>query len=441
MLWTRGTVPSQRVHFGDDQEYLTMTASFVRHGSPEYQPGDSAAMLQALPASWRHSLGKKFSPEGTPGAYYPARDGTLYAFHFFTYPASVAPLRAWLDGTPQAPRAHQFTNLVWLSLALASLLLLREQPRLFWSVAPLAFFSPVLWFTTYASTETFVFSLGLIALACWASGRVVAAIWCSALAATQYQPLALVPLWLCADQLWTQRRELRARWPRALAALAGAALVFVPGLFYFVHYGTPNLIAREGLASTRFVTWSKFTGLFLDLNGGMLAYTPGLLLLLLVAAGWAAARARRDPRGLILLGVVLLTMFGSTVQRNWNHPTFGISRYVLYSIAPLLWFIAAEIRARAPRPQLLVPLVAAALALQLCVLRADGFFSYRGNDAAHHSALAAYVLERWPALYSPHPEIFCERTVRRCWPDPATGVPLPEYLPAIWRDSRGHARK
>jgi hypothetical protein len=97
-----------------------------------------------------------------------------------------------------------------------------------------------------------------------------------------------------------------------------------------------------------------------------------------------------------------------------------------------------------PRPGVLAALVLAALGLQLLVQRAGGFFVYRGNDAAHHSAAATYVLERWPWLYAPHPEIFCERTVgasTRCWPDPQTGEPLPDALPAIWRDSRGVARK
>jgi hypothetical protein len=440
-LWYWGTIPRQLAHFGDDQEYLSMTMSFVRHGSPEYQAGDSEAMLKALSRHWRRTLTKKFGPDGVPGAYFASRSGAHYAFHFFTYSAAAAPMRALLDGRPDASRAHQFTNLIALSCALLSLLALRNQPRVFWTVAPLAFFSPVLWFTTYAATETFVFSLGLLALVCYARERIILAILFNSIAATQYQPLAPLSLWLCADWLWTRRRELRSRWRHAAAALAAAAVVFVPGVFYYVHFGTPNLISREGLASPRFVGWDKFADLFVDLNGGMLVYTPGLLLVLLVAAGWAVARARRDPRGVLLLGCVLFTMFACTVQRNWNHPTFGVSRYVVYTIAPALLFITGELRQRMPDPRWLSALVVAALGLQLLVHRADGFFVYRGNDSAHHSAAASYVLERWPWLYAPHPEVFCERTISGCRPDPQTGEPLPDALPAIWRDARGVARK
>lgn len=440
-LWYWGTIPRQLAHFGDDQEYLSLTQSFVRHGSPEYRKGDSEAMLEALPRHWRRSLTQKFSPDGVPGAYFASRSGEYYAFHFFSYSAAVAPMRALLDGRPDAARAHQFTNLLLLSCALLSLLALHGQPRVFWTIAPLAFFTPVLWFTTYANTETFVFSLGLFALVCFARQRTIPAILFNSIAATQYQPLALLSLYLCADWLWTRRRDLRSQWRQAAAALASAAPVFAPGLFYFVHFGTPNLIAREGLVSTRYMGWDKFLDLFTDPNGGMLVYTPGVLLMLLVAAGWAVARARNDARGVLLLGCVLCTLLGSTVQRNWNHPTFGASRYVVYAIAPALLFIAGELHQRTPDPRRLAALVVVALCLSLLVHRADGFIVYRSNDSSEHSAAAKYVLERWPWLYAPHPETFCERTTRGCRPDPETGEPLPDALPAIWRDSGGKARK
>jgi hypothetical protein len=306
----------------------------------------------------------------------------------------------------------------------------------------LAFLTPVLWFTTYASTETFVFSLGLLALVCQLSDCVVLAILFNSIAATQYQPLALLSLFLCGQWLWTQRAALRHRVPQVTGALASTAIVFVPGIFYYFHFGVPNLIAREGLASTNFMGFRKFVGLFIDLNGGMLLYTPGVLLFLCVATAWAIARARRgEPWGLLLLACVLLTFAASTVQRNWNHPTFGISRYALYGIAPSLMFIGGELRARDVDPRLLFGLCAFALGFQVLVHRADGWFVYRSNDAAHHTRASRYVLDHWPWLYSPHSEIFCERTVPHCWPDLATGETGAESLPVLYRDARGSPRK
>ena len=435
-LWHWGTDQVQLSHYGDDQEYLTMATSFMRHASPDFRAGDDTAMLEALPGSFQRSLGKKFTRGQAPFAYFASHSGKYYGYHFFTYPAAVAPLRAVLEGRQKAFRAHQYFNLIALSIALASLLLLASQPHVFWPTVSMAFLTPVLWFTTYASTETFVFSLGLLALACHLSGRPVLAILFNSIAATQYQPLALLSLFLCAQWFWVHRSGLRQAWLRALGALASTALVFVPSIFFYTQFGVPNLIAREGLASAKFMSFRKFVGLFIDLNGGMLLYAPGLLLMSAVATVWAISRARRHPWGLGLCVCVLLTLAASTVQRNWNHPTFGISRYVLYAIAPALLFIGGELRERARVSRWLVGLCAFALGLQVLVHRENGWFAYRANDAAHHSRIAAYVIERWPWLYSPHSEIFCERTTQWCWPDPATGDTDAAHLPVVYRDPR-----
>jgi hypothetical protein len=441
-LWHGGMRNRQDAHFGDDPEYLTMTMSIVRHLSPEFVPGDDFAMLRGLPPHWRRTLAHKFHLAGVPAGYFRDEHDRYYSFHFFTYPLVAFPLRKWLDGKPQAARAHQLTNLAWLSFAMLSLLQLRAQRRLFWSMSSLAFLTPVLWFTTYAHTESFVYACGIIALGCYLRDRLVLAIWFNSLAATQYQPLALLSFGVGAQWLWQHRHSvLRHDWPRLILVILGCALVFAPSLFYYLHFGVPNLIVRDGMARPGFMSAAKFGWMFVDPNGGMLAYTPGLLLLLLAAAGWSVQRAWRERSywGIVLLGCVLAGFLGSTVQRNWNHPTFGISRYVLYGLAPILLFVGNELRRYKGRTSTLVACVVAALALQLVVHRAFGFMRYTGNDSAHHSPFASYVLERWPALYSPPDETFCERTSRKCLTDGRNA--LSESLPIVWRDQGGRAHK
>jgi hypothetical protein len=448
VVWCWGTKPVQDSHFGDDQEYLTMTMSFVLHGSPAFKPGDDVEMFHALPMHWRRTLQNKFFFLQAPAAYFKAKDGAMYGFHFFTYPAVVAPLRALMRSRSDAFRAHQYTNLLCFSLALLSLLALRSQPQVFWTLMPLVFLTPVLWFLRYAHTESFVFSLGVVAISCYLKDRVLLAILFNSIAATQYQPLALLSLFLYAQWLWCRRAALsdwpalRRTLPRALMGGMFCAIILVPGIFYFAKFGTPNLIAREGFASVHLMSLSKFAWMFVDPNGGMLFYTPGVLCMLLVATGWALRRAQRERQlwGLGLLGCALLTMFASTCQRNWNHPTFGVSRYVLYGVAPCLLFIGNEVRRRHGSCVGLAG-VATVAALQLFAHCCWGYFEYSGRDSAHHSSPARYVLDHWPALYSPPSEIFCERTLVTCHTDPSTGEPLPEYLPAIWRDKYGRPRK
>jgi hypothetical protein len=446
--WEFATDVYQNGHFGDDQEYLTMTSSFVRHGSPAFQSGDDTSMLARLPKTWRMTLRKKFFPDRAPASYFPDQSGGFYGYHFFTYSAFVAPFRAALDGRPDAFRAHQYANLAIFSCALLSLLLLRGEPRLFWTIAPLAFFSPLLWFLRYAHTEPFVCSLGIAAVSCWLGGYPLIAILLTSIAATQYQPLVPLALLLAVHWLLSHRQALMTpatRWrslPAAIACLAFAAVAFAPDVFYFRHYGTPNLIAREGFARLSLMSFDKCLWMFIDPNGGMLFFTPGILLLLVVAGVYATRRAMREREvfGVALLGTALLTLLASTCQRNWNHPTFGVSRYVLYAQPAILMFVAHELTLSRSRTLPRVTLFTTALALQLLPLLAYGVFDYQGPDAAHHTLPAQWLLSHAPALYSPPAEIFCERTRLGCTID-TLGRPRSEFLPAIWSDARGEPRK
>jgi hypothetical protein len=53
-------------------------------------------------------------------------------------------------------------------------------------------------------------------------------------------------------------------------------------------------------------------------------------------------------------------------------------------------------------------------------------------DFLEHSPAARFVLDRWPAVYNPKPEVFVERT--RGYEGPLEG-------PVVYRDARGRCRK
>ncbi|HEY2732893.1 MAG TPA: hypothetical protein VGI70_02865 [Polyangiales bacterium] len=448
VLWTVDSKQTQLRRFGDDQEYLTMTTSLARHRSADFRRDDDRQTLSVLPLSWSRSLRRKFDPQPAPVGYYPSLDGRFYGYHFFTYSLLVTPMRLLLHGRSDESRAHQYTNLLCFAAALCSLLWIAPKPRQFWTLLPLVFASPILWFTRYAATETFVYSFCVIALSAYLSGRMLLAILFSAIAATQYQPLVFIPLLMFSSlvhRVWMVRAEYsrgRLVGRLALGALC-AGLIFVPGAFYLHHFGTPSVIAREGFARTRFMSLARFAWMFVDLNGGMLIYTPGLLLMSIVASAWAIERALRDRElwGIAMLLCALATLFASTCQRNWNQQTFGVSRYVLYSMPAFFLFIGFELARHRTKARTLGLLAGATLALQLASQSYFGFFRYQGGDAAHHSKVARYVLEHWPALYSPPAETFCERTVKSCLIDLDTAEPMPRFLPAIWRDSHGVAHK
>lgn len=443
--WIESPKYPQLGHFGDDAEYLLGAQSFVRHGSPEFRPGDELDTLAALPRGWARSAVRKYSlPQ--PTGYFPSLRGEMFCWHFWSYAAAVAPLKAALDRRSIGVRAFHYTNLLFFSAALLSLQQLWARPALAFALLSFAFLTPILWFLPIAHTEPFVFSLGLIASACYLSKRRLLAVLFSALAATQFQPLVVVTFYLCVESLWHYagrrfaiKQLARDPW-RVLACLAFASVALVPDVFYAHHFGTPSLVTREGYASSKLISLDKLSSMFFDLNTGMLVYLPGILLLFIASCGMALRRSvrLRSLAPLLVPGSVLLSLWISTSARIWNYHTQGISRYALYTVPCLLLAIALEFGGqRRERWPVFLTLMAAA-ALQLLVHREFGLFEYRGNNNLHHNQIALYVLERWPRLYAPPSEIFCSRTLhRRCWIDLATGYVTDEFLPAVQRDQAG----
>jgi hypothetical protein len=101
---------------------------------------------------------------------------------------------------------------------------------------------------------------------------------------------------------------------------------------------------------------------------------------------------------------------------------------------PLFAFVAAAETGGPPsRP----PGRVAAWALGLALLAQAGAVLVRGgplapSDFLGHSPAARFVLDRWPFLYRPAPEVFVERTLGR---EDTFGGPV------VYRDGGGRCRK
>jgi hypothetical protein len=455
IAWTCLESPKypQLSHFGDDPEYLLMAQSFVRHHTPDYRPGDDGELLASLPRTWRNSLLKKYRPP-RPSGYFDARDGKLIAWHFWSYPAAVAPIKAPLDRRDMGGRAFHVTNMLLFCAALLGMLQLWQSPRLWACLLPLAFFTPVLWFLPLAHTEPFIFSLGMLAVACYLRARRLLAILFAALAATQFQPLALAVFAVCAQSLWiyagarwqaqSMRQAARKHALQIAASLVFASVALFPAIYYKYYFGVPSLVTREGYADSRLMSIDKLASMFIDLDTGMLVYLPGVLLLLALCTLLAARRSyrARSITPLLPMAVVIAILWSTTTARVWNYHTQGISRYALYTVPVMLGVIGIELKKLERFGWSSAIVLVATLGLQLVVHRTFGWFHYHGNDNLHHNQIALAVLERWPSLHAPVPEIFCSRTLhRRCWIDLETGYVTDEYLPAVLQDAAGAPRK
>jgi len=410
---------------GDAGEYLLMLESFARHGTPDLRAHDAEALRARLQDEGLTIDEARYLPN-----YQRGRDGRLYCYHFWGYSLAGWPVRVLLERLGLPPlRALPLTNALVFGLALwgvASLPWSGGRRLLF---GGLLLFSPALAFLLWPHPEMFSFALVALALALEGQGRRPAAALAAALASLQNPPLVLLVFLLgglaLADAV--RRRQVR---PLGLALAAGLAAAAAP-LFFLWQFGVFNLSVRPSEAAQS-LSLARALDLAVDPDLGLLPHAPLTLIFGVAMALLALARRRFVPAALVLL-LLPLVAFATTANSNWNNDTSGPSRYTVWML-PLVAFVLVGASGEAPgRP--LRPLaawgVALALATQAAVVLARGGPLAR-SDFLEHSAAARFVLDHFPGLYAPTPEVFVERTLGR-EDDPAS--------PVIYRDAAGRCRK
>ncbi len=274
-----------------------------------------------------------------------------------------------------------------------------------------------------------------MALGLAVSGRRTLGVLAAALAAIQNPPLLLMVglLWLLAvTERLKGKPKAHGVWLRAIARPSLAALPALgPAAFFQWQFGVFNLSVRPNEAAQS-LSFARAFDLVLDPDLGVLLHAPVTLALAVVGALGALAGRRALP-AVFTFGLLPLLMYACTANSNWNNDTSGPSRYVVWMLPLLAFVAAAETGGPAPRR----PGHLAAGLLGLAVATQAGAVLVRGgplapSDFLEHSPAARLVLERWPAVYTPAPEVFVERTLGH--EGPYTG-------PVVYRDGGGRCRK
>ncbi len=431
LLIAAASVLPPRLH-GDAGEYLLTLESFHGHRSPELQPRDLASLRRLL-----HDAGQSLDESRILPNYHRGRDGRLYCYHFWGYSLVGLPARHLLSALGLDPlRALPLTNAVLFALALVATALLPWSPPRRLVFAGLLLFSPALAFLLWPHPEILSFALVAIALSLTASGRRTLAVLSAAGAAVQNPPLTLLVafLWLLAV-LPAVRPESASSVGARVRALIGPTLAALPALapaaFFQWQFGVFNLSVRPNEAAES-LSAVRALDLLVDPNLGLGPHAPMTVVLGLVGA-LTALRYRRVVPVVLVWGLLPLLMYACTANSNWNNDTSGPSRYVVW-LLPLLAFVAAAETggpaSRRPGRLALLALLLALVTQAAAVLLRGGPLA--GSDFLEHSPAARVVLDRWPHLYTPAPEMFVERTLGH--EGRYTG-------PVIYRDGSGRCRK
>lgn len=408
---------------GDAREYYLTAESFANHQTPDLRTEDVNGVRGLFAQDFQETLPDQ------PFGYFLARDGRLYSFHFWLYPLMTLPAQSilkWL-GVDRL-RAFAWTNTFFYLAALWSVALFfrgsRAQRLTFLGLSAL---NPVLFYLDWTHPEVWSFALVTLSLVCFSRRNLTAATLFASLAATQNPPLIFLAGFYILLRLWGLRRSFDL--PKALGVVLAGAPAAAPMLFYFLFFGTPNLILQTGMADPKLASWARLADLYLDLNMGLLPYIPLALCTVFILVIMSLLRRKLTP--VLGLAPVLLLMSVACLQTaNWNHGAAGLNRYAVWHL-PLLFYLFADLL---PMNRLAVRWLAlAAVVTQAAILLTLGPVGYM-----QFSPVARWVMERAPALYNPDPEVFAERALGR---ELYCETCLKGYQPYVFIDSQGNVRK
>jgi hypothetical protein len=419
--------------YGDGLEYTVQLWALASHLSPEIRPSDIESLSSYIQGhdiigfreSFLSDLVEQVRSKGLgDGLFFESRSGQYFGLHFWFYSAVCAPIK-WtlqlLQGNEL--KAFQLTNAVLLALSLAYLFSassLSMESR--FAIALLFYGVGTSDYLRWPGTETFSAAACLVASVAFLEGRLLFSTFAFGICALQNTLVALMIPVIFVSQLdhWlklpvSEKVRLVGRF-----TLAGSCSL-LPIAWFFVLFGTPSLIAKEGYLQPGNMTFSRLYSFFFDLNQGMVVgagWIVGLAGLVLLARffssskalGWCGMNQMFHRDDWLLVGMLLMTI-GVLPQRNWNAGQSVYLRYALWLSIPLMvWTVYQGERGELKRWWLRGVVVA-----QLLTIFMFGVFA--GADAGagylQHKWVPNAVLSHAPWAYNPDPEIFAERTLGR----------------------------
>ncbi len=342
----KGLVGPHTLH-GDGNEYILQTQAMVFDRSikvncaarREYWNRTNpygTTLKEARKAA--STLSESAQAGGGFGGLYPDRFGDYRYYHFWIYPAVVAPVYylfhclSPLSGLEY--HSFRFANVCLLLVFFC--LAFRRNPH--WPALMtlvLLLFSPLIPYCDWHHPEIFCLTLTFAAFHL-ATNRLTVHVSpiLLGLAASMNPPIALFfPCHCLVAGQNMNSWQWRSILSMAASYLAGILVALSSPAYYLYYFQTPNVIAHIGLASLKYASASRAMDIFFSPFIGAVFFFPALPLLLpacLTRRNWITASA-------ILVSAFAAAWLASSTA-NLNAGQVGTTRYAVWLLAPL-WFL------------------------------------------------------------------------------------------------------
>ena len=399
--------------YGDGFEYIYMSESFIQHNTPDLQEQDYRISQEKL----RQQNNFTVFPDQTSG-YYLDKEGVLYSYHFWLYPLVVSPVQSVIKVFHgNELRAFGITNALFYIAMLWVIFYLAPQRNRYLLLGLMAF-SPLVPYITWTHTEVFSATLVTMALVFYLRDNYKLAILLSGLASCQNPPIAAFTVWVGCKYLYklykqykeTKKFDLR---DFIITGLCALPILFSP-LFYYIKFGTLNLIKHVGSSNFKLVTFHRFLSYFFDLNQGAIVYSGILLFVFIYYILKNLKHKNFKYFEFVLFCFVFSTLSLSTTC--WNHGLSVVIRYFVWTYPLLVFYIAMQNISEKKQSQIAILL----LANMIILCSIHNWFNVT-EDHLQHNLLSKTVLYYMPSLYNPDYQIFYCRTTHQCrnkitWP-------------------------
>ncbi|MEK3704885.1 hypothetical protein MKY87_12395 [Paenibacillus sp. FSL R7-0198] len=388
---------------GDGREYLGMTISFKNHLSPELLASD---IHERNLVETSNNINY---PEGTDySGYFESKTGTYYSYHFWFYSLLNLVPYSILDAfNLNVLNSFQITNSVLFLIMLLKIIRTSIFKTIGLKIAVLIFnlFSPIILYIHWTHTEVFSYVMIFLGLIYYFEEKPKASVLFFSLAALQSPAISILSLYVLLSELLKEKTNLfkdRRSLLNYLLLGAVSTINIMPFLFYYFHFGEFSLITATGYSSLELITIRKVLSLFFDLNFGLIIYTPVLIISMLYLV------IKKHKNAIVMFTLLILMSIVNATQLNWNSGMMYINRYSVWYIPLMIFGVIFYFNKMKIKKLYLI------IAIFIFTTGSVTVYCLKQYDYSNYlrfSPVAKLIMNNYPRLSNPVPEIFYERAL------------------------------
>ena len=393
---------------GDIAEYYGITESVLSHAGVSLSESDQQNLSSSLHPEYFQN----------PGYYLTGRNFRRYPVHFIFYSILATPVRATLHLFGQ----NELLSLTYTNILLTFFVLFLifkffvKQPfsRLVLLIGLIV--SPFISFISWPGPDVYYFLLILLSLFLFNQKKYLLASAVTALASWHSQPLIILSVFFALFHFFTTNFKFENKHFNITLSLktflTDISILFIltiPYLYNLYAFSilTPWTIFKDG--------WTQISGFgiqnislkrtfeqFFDLNMGLFWYAP----LIMIFGLFYWLRSKKINLWLFLPAILTLLFYQTNPGWHFGTTGFGPSRHIIFILPFFIYFIVTSFQLKI-RYFIFLGLI---LITQIFTLSQNNFISPNFENSLNHTPLAKYILNHYPKIYNPTPEIFIDRT-------------------------------